>query len=293
MKVFVSWSGEKSKAVAKVLWHWLGTIIQAIEPYMSDEDIGKGERWFDNVSTELQSTSYCIVCLTPSNLSSAWISFEAGAIASKLDDTQVTALLIELKPSDVTGPLAQFQHTEINKEDFRKLARSINDGLGEDQISEKVLEKQINAFWPDIEEGITEALQERDEASGEAQTQRTKRDLLEELINLSRDISRDVKTLGNNSERVNFNHSQAPIRKSAVPISTLKKARIATSQVLQLSDNEFDSLIRMLPSSNKRVLKLMRDGDADAALRALVGIYEGIDQVDLALGKISSFSHKN
>jgi len=126
MKVFISWSGERSKAVAKVLRRRLGNIIQAVEPYMSDQDIDKGVRWFDDVSSELQNTSFCIVCLTPSNLSSEWISFESGAIASKPDESQVTALLIGLKPSDVTGPLAQFQHTEVNEEDFRKLARSIN-----------------------------------------------------------------------------------------------------------------------------------------------------------------------
>jgi hypothetical protein len=51
MKVFISWSGERSKAVAKVLRRRLGNIIQAVDPYMSDQDIDKGVRWFDDVSS--------------------------------------------------------------------------------------------------------------------------------------------------------------------------------------------------------------------------------------------------
>ncbi len=196
MKVFISWSGERSKAVAKVLRRRLGNIIQAVEPYMSDQDIDKGVRWFDDVSSELQNTSFCIVCLTPSNLSSEWISFESGAIASKLEESQVTALLIGLKPSDVTGPLAQFQHTEINEEDFRKLARSINKPLGDAGLSETALDDQLNAFWSQIKDEIDEAIQRVEGDSDQAGIQRSDRDILEEVLDLTRKSARQLDKLG-------------------------------------------------------------------------------------------------
>ena len=42
MRVFISWSGERSKRVALTLHTWLPDVIQAIEPWMSRRDLGAG-----------------------------------------------------------------------------------------------------------------------------------------------------------------------------------------------------------------------------------------------------------
>jgi len=41
MKVFISWSGQRSAAVADALRYWLPKVIQALEPWMSADDIEK------------------------------------------------------------------------------------------------------------------------------------------------------------------------------------------------------------------------------------------------------------
>ena len=41
--VFITWSKERSKAAALALRGWLPLVIQAVEPWMSDKDIGKGK----------------------------------------------------------------------------------------------------------------------------------------------------------------------------------------------------------------------------------------------------------
>ncbi len=86
MKVFISWSGERSKAVAQA-WHdWLPNVIQAVEPWMSETDIAKGARWGMDMARELDETRVGIICLTPENLNAPWILFEAGALSKTLEE---------------------------------------------------------------------------------------------------------------------------------------------------------------------------------------------------------------
>jgi hypothetical protein len=69
MKVFISWSGPRSRAVAELLKGWLVDVIQAIGPWMSSY-IEKGARWVSELSEELEQSKLGIICLTQDNLSS-------------------------------------------------------------------------------------------------------------------------------------------------------------------------------------------------------------------------------
>lgn len=86
MKVFISWSGARSKAVASKLREWLPDVIQNIEPWMSRHDIKAGERWDKELSGELNDSKFGIICLTSDNYDAPWILFEAGALSKTIDD---------------------------------------------------------------------------------------------------------------------------------------------------------------------------------------------------------------
>ena len=43
--VFISWSGERSKLLAREVVWWLPRVLSGIRPWMSDKDIPKGQRW--------------------------------------------------------------------------------------------------------------------------------------------------------------------------------------------------------------------------------------------------------
>ena len=53
MKVFISWSGTRSKLIATALRKWLPYIMQSVEPWMSDTDINAGARWSREIEKEL------------------------------------------------------------------------------------------------------------------------------------------------------------------------------------------------------------------------------------------------
>src|SRR5262245_19790474 len=87
MKVFISWSGDISKAVASALRDWLPKVIQHVKPWMSEQDIPKGTRWLGYISEQLKEVKTGIICLTPDNQQNPWILFEAGALAKTVEDT--------------------------------------------------------------------------------------------------------------------------------------------------------------------------------------------------------------
>jgi hypothetical protein len=157
MKVFISWSGEKSHNVATVLHDWLPYIIQVIKPFMSSGDILKGERWGDVLAKELEDTQFGIICLTPSNIKAPWLSFEAGALSKSIDRSFLSPFLFQVKPTDIEGPLAQFQTTTFEKEDVFNLLISINNRLESDtRLELALLRRTFETWWPQLEEALFE-----------------------------------------------------------------------------------------------------------------------------------------
>src|SRR5437764_4301388 len=136
MKVFISWSGERSKALAEALYSWLPNVIQAVQPWMSANDIEKGTRWRSGLANELEQASISIICLTPENLDAPWLNFEAGALSRQQQNSYVCTFLFGLEPIDVREPLAQFQSTKADKEDIKKLVHTINHVLADAALAE-------------------------------------------------------------------------------------------------------------------------------------------------------------
>jgi len=187
MKIFISWSGDKSKKIAIYLKTWIEQIIQATEPWIS-VDIDKGKRWNSEIISKLEESKVGIICITRNNLNSPWILFEAGAL-SKTSDSYVCTFLIDLSPTDLTGPLSIFQATRFNKEDIFKLLSSINSKIhdsGLKELSPETLKSLFTVFYPQLEKNITDILKSNDEKK--EKEIRTERELLEEAVQLLRKL---------------------------------------------------------------------------------------------------------
>lgn len=137
MKVFISWSGNKSHKVGLIFRDWLPSVIQNLEPYVSSEDIDKGARWSTDIAKELEDSTFGILCVTKENLHAPWLSFEAGALSKTMDKAFVSPFLFDIKRSEVNGPILQFQSTIFNKEDIKKIGIYFEQGLWRRRLTGK------------------------------------------------------------------------------------------------------------------------------------------------------------
>jgi hypothetical protein len=191
MKVFISWSGERSKKVAEVFADWLPQIIQALDPWISS-NIAKGARSTPEISSELERSKIGIICLTPENLDNNWILFEAGAL-SKMNETMVCTFLLDLSPPDIKPPLSQFQHTIFTKEDVFKLIGTINQKLAlsdEKPLAEKTLHQVFDRSWSEFDERINKIIKSLPEKTKQI---RSDRDILEEILAIVRRQDSDIR----------------------------------------------------------------------------------------------------
>jgi hypothetical protein len=154
MKVFLSWSGELSHKVAITFRDWLPSVIQSIVPYVSSEDIDKGARWSTDIAKELENSTFGILCVTKENVHAPWLTFEAGALSKTMEKAAVSPFLFDIKRSEVSGPILQFQSTILEKEDIKKLMFSLNKACGSETLSDERLEKTFAVWYPTLEEQL-------------------------------------------------------------------------------------------------------------------------------------------
>jgi len=181
MKVFISWSGDRSKVIAEALYNWLPTIIQQLEPWMSEHDIDKGTRGISAIAQQLEQTQFGITSLTSENLNAPWLLFEAGALSKSQDQSRVWTFLYQMEHTDVRGPLAQFQHMKAERNDIRELLRAINVAQGAPLVSDQQLDVAFNRGWQELEQQL--------QAVPNVETghpERSEKDMIKEILELMR-----------------------------------------------------------------------------------------------------------
>jgi len=149
MKVFLSWSGESSKAIATALREWLLLIFPEVTFWISTRDIQAGERWGEQLDKQLEATDFGILCLVPSNQAAPFLLYEAGALSKSVASARVVPYCAGLQPEEVQVPLSRFQGVAADEAGTRRLVESIN-ALLENRRSEQVLAKTFAKWWPDL-----------------------------------------------------------------------------------------------------------------------------------------------
>lgn len=177
MKVFISWSGERSQALAQALHEWIPLVLHNVEPWLSEADIEAGDRWAEAVAKELADSNFGIICVTRENVGSPWVLFEAGALAKSLQGSKVIPLLLDLDFRDITGPLAQFQAKKLEKAGISEVINSINQTANH-EVPETRAKQLFDALWPEFEKKVA-AIPKQPTA---AKHTRPQHEILEELV---------------------------------------------------------------------------------------------------------------
>src|SRR5690606_35355682 len=189
--------------VAELLDDWIQCVIQAVDPWMSSKDIDRGALWFTEISDQLSNTSVGIVCLTKENKDKPWILFESGALAKGLTSNRVCTFLIDLAPTDLENPLAQFNHTFPTKDSVWELVRTINLTLKENALKESILSKVFDTYWRQFEKDFKEIVATTPEI--EQPVKRKDNDIMLDVLSTVRLLERRLRSIELSSDRIGIN----------------------------------------------------------------------------------------
>lgn len=197
MKIFLSWSGERSKVVARALRDWLPLVLHFAQPWLSDKDIDAGERWSVEVGKELESSQFGIICLTPENLVAPWILFEAGALSKQMSVGTVVPYLLGVEFGELNGPLSQFQAKKAERASTFELLRAIN-SKSASVVPDGRLASLFEMAWPQLDALFKQV----PAVNARPQPSRSVPEVLEDLVETVRGVDRRIAQLEVGPKRV-------------------------------------------------------------------------------------------
>lgn len=141
--VFLCWSKARSREIAHAWESLLPTLVD-VRAVMSTE-FTKGRDWWTALRQTLGAARTGVVFLTPENVSSPWLHYEAGALATAMGERDGTLFtyVVGFDSGTLTGPLASYQSTVATREDTFRLIRDLCAATGRPAPSAE----QFDAWW--------------------------------------------------------------------------------------------------------------------------------------------------
>jgi hypothetical protein len=231
----MSWSGELSKAVALAFRDWLPLVVHNAEVFVSEEDIDKGTRPLARIAEELEETDCGILSVTRRNADRPWVNYEAGALSKKVGESRVMPFLVDLEYGDLPrhNPLSQFQTTNNEKNDIRRMIQSINNAVAPPVSPSTVVDRLFEAVWVDLEAGIAEAISCQEE-DAETPASPSVGIMVAEMLDLVRSQQREVSDLRAELRRID-QYRNSEIREPFLRMSDKQVA--AWSEDLRIAES--------------------------------------------------------
>jgi hypothetical protein len=274
MRVFISWSKPFSHAVAEALHRWLPQVLQTVDPFLSAADIDPGTRWSTTIADALQTAKVGLICVTRENRHEPWLNFEAGALAKTVDeeDVWVIPLLIDLVPTDLDGPLVQFQAIKtLDHDGIWHVVRTINNS-SDRPLEDARLQEAFDVWWPRLEVEIDE-IRTRHETARPETPLRDQRELLEEILTIVRRMADDE-----DQQRVLALIAGNTVR--AAGLQNLKLPQASSREEVERDIGKYAVALGLKP----------RTVQFDGALSVALVLDEPVDLK--ALGRLTSFADR-
>ena len=182
------------------------------------------------------------MCVTSENQSAPWLLFETGALSKALDSARVCPLVLDIDPTELKGPLSQFQATRVTKSDIRALLSTLNRQL-ETPVADAHLDTLHDVLWPKLESKLKTAM---DETTAPRPTMRAAPDLLTEVLTKVRAIERQL---------THKETSSASVAEEYGYMKAIEERRVEIDEKLETIYHDRLALaaeIRRLPQSSER-----------------------------------------
>lgn len=182
-QVFISWSGERSRDIALIWKSLIEDTFDSVNAFVSHRDISPGARGLTTIKAQLDGTSVGIPIVTRDNVGAPWINFESGALSKEVPNApaMVMPCLVDYKdPSELTGPLTQFQAKLLNQDGVEEILSTISRANAIEWQRKKA---GFEARWPEFERQFNlykTSPEDKEEA------RRSIDDMLAEIVNNTR-----------------------------------------------------------------------------------------------------------
>lgn len=278
MKVFISWSGERSGGLAKALKEWFPLVLDNLTLWLSKADLQAGDRWSIEIAKELEASNFGLLCITRENLNAPWILFEAGALAKSMQDGRVIPLLLDVDFKEITGPLAQFQSKKFDSSGMKELVLSLNN-VCPNSVPEHTVERRFDALWADLEKQVANIPKAK--SASPSKQSRPQGDILEELVAGIRHLDMRIRDLSDDDRMVRRKHRKHRIYPRIVSDISLRISQYPNDSVqLLLLTSLLRDEIPWFYELAAEVYRTSRHGQGKLAHRARLQFLEALDLLE-------------
>ncbi|HMO44791.1 MAG TPA: TIR domain-containing protein [Rubrivivax sp.] len=146
MRAFICWSESRSGDLAARLASWLPGVCGPELDCVISTQFQAGVPWLQQLLRELDAADAAIICLTPENLRSAWMHFEAGMVFRGGQD-RVLPYFLGTKVPNIAGPLSISQAKTATLDGTLQLVQALALAGHLDAVE---VQARFDARWPEL-----------------------------------------------------------------------------------------------------------------------------------------------
>ena len=145
-RLFLAWSGARSYRLAKALASCIRNVFSpdSVRCFVSWE-IEPGSTWYESLERAISESDAVLLCITPENLRSHWMYFEAGSRLGADRQSRIYTYVLGVEPGDVPDPIRRYQGSEATEEGTSRLLQAIGD------VDGPAIESAFSKCWPELD----------------------------------------------------------------------------------------------------------------------------------------------